>query len=496
MIDIIYTQGNIRHPENGDYHNKLILNDDDWNDGGIQTLFHLSYADPEGAIHIIGPIKIYHEADYSPNTSLEKKSRTIIKTSADKKIGFLPEDYCSLGQNLAFYQNLVTLIPNETQDVLLRLRDMATSSVIKDRFSSMRLVKRTLLRDSSAYKAYNAAQSLLENQNAGWNSKNMSFQYSFRAPYDTSDTTLNFDFQRDAYLPYRINILIGKNGVGKTQLLKKLAESLSGISSYYSGEHTEHKRPPFDKIIAISYSAFDSFMTRREEDTHGIYKEIQGYVYCGIHSENRLLTTSELRQKFHTSLDVIKEKGRMEKWEQVMQELLEREHKDLLILLREKEDVEYALSSGQYFLISSITEAIANIENESIILFDEPELHLHPNAMSNLMRMLYRLLEEFDSYAILATHSPLIVQETPSRYIQILTRMDNNLFVRHPELECFGENITQITNEVFDVSNTESNYRTLLTEMSKKLSYEQVLQVFHNQLSFNAATFLNNCYKR
>lgn len=57
-------------------------------------------------------------------------------------------------------------------------------------------------------------------------------------------------------------------------------------------------------------------------------------------------------------------------------------------------------SSGQQILICTITELIANIENESIILFDEPEIHLHPNAIANMVRMFYRLLDEFNSYAI------------------------------------------------------------------------------------------------
>ena len=64
---------------------------------------------------------------------------------------------------------------------------------------------------------------------------------------------------------------------------------------------------------------------------------------------------------------------------------------------------------GQYILLCTMTEVIATIEKESLLLFDEPELHLHPNAVANTLRMLYKLLEEYDSYAIFATHSPLIV---------------------------------------------------------------------------------------
>ena len=109
------------------------------------------------------------------------------------------------------------------------------------------------------------------------------------------------------------------------------------------------------------------------------------------------------------------------------------------------------------------------------------------------MRMLYRLLEEFDSYAIFATHSPLIIQETPAAYIHILERFNNTLTVRNPEIECFGENITQITNEIFDVNSAESNYKSILKKMSKHLSYDEIIDLFDGKLSFNAMIYLKNC---
>ena len=99
------------------------------------------------------------------------------------------------------------------------------------------------------------------------------------------------------------------------------------------------------------------------------------------------------------------------------------------------------------------------IDKESIILFDEPELHLHPNAIANVMRMFNKILEEFNSYAIIATHSPIILQEIPSNNIIVLERIDNQPFVRRPEIECFGENISLITRDIFDVTSKESYYQ-------------------------------------
>ena len=178
-----------------------------------------------------------------------------------------------------------------------------------------------------------------------------------------------------------------------------------------------------------------------------------------------------------------------------MQELIEKEHVNLIERASKGEIDSIHWSSGQYILLCTMTEVIATIEKESILLFDEPEIHLHPNAVANTLRMLYKLLEEFDSYAIFATYSPLIVQEIPSRYVQILSRIDNILTVRKPELECFGENVTNITNDIFDVNGSESNYKTILNNLSKKMSFEDALDIFDGVLYFNAMIYLNGCYK-
>ena len=62
-------------------------------------------------------------------------------------------------------------------------------------------------------------------------------------------------------------------------------------------------------------------------------------------------------------------------------------------------------------------------------------------------------------------------------------------------MECFGENITGITNEIFDVCSTESNYKTVLSALAQKWSFDEVSELFGNNLSLNAMIFLKNCYR-
>ena len=81
------------------------------------------------------------------------------------------------------------------------------------------------------------------------------------------------------------------------------------------------------------------------------------------------------------------------------------------------------------------------------------------------------------------------------KQIQILNRIDDVLTVVHPDFECFGNNLTEITNSVFDVTSRESNYKSVLSKLSKTMSFEQVMAAFGNDLSLNAMIFLKQCYK-
>lgn len=488
MIAIIHTKSSWP-PSNGEYTNTLVIYDDNWNDYGYRTTFHVVYCDQSRKVHSIGDLKIYN---YDLDEKRTEKYYSAVSSLLPPRIVRLDDKFCSLGQSLSYYKNLKTHFPKSYFEILKRLNDIAVQPALKEKFINEHGVQTSLLRESSAEKAINEARYLLNTDSL--EQKDMSFSYCVAVPYSDIPVELAFNFTKNDNLPYRINILIGKNGTGKTQILSQLANSLSGITDVEEDRHARFigKRPPVDKVISISYSAFDSFKKRPLGETSYF---TNSYAYCGIQSENGTLSIEQLNQKFEESFRLLREKGREDAWHSIMSEVMESEHSGLIEEVVNGNFNSIRFSSGQHVLICLITEALATIEKESLILFDEPEIHLHPNAIANTMRMLYKLLAEFDSYAIFATHSPLIVQETPTQYIQILDRIDDVLSVRKPVMECFGENITSITNEIFDVCSTESNYRTVLNALAKKLSFDEVCELFDSNLSLNAMIFLKNCYR-
>ena len=470
----------------------IILNYDNWDDYHYKTLFGMYYCDNNKDVHEIGSVKIYywlHDEDRANNFS--KHTRETLKEQIDE----LDSNYCSLGQKLSYYKNLKTMLPEECIDILKRLRDIAVFPEIKKEFIDEKGVGISLLRFSSAEKALNEAYGIIYDQVQS--SKDISFKYRATVPYDCTPVTLNFDFRQNDIFPYRINVLIGKNGTGKTQILSRLANSLSGFTDEQESSQFVEQRPPIDKVMSISYSAFDCFKKppKSADKDRENKRTVFSYVYCGIQSEHGTLSLAELRDNLIKSYKRVKERDRLGIWHHVLAQLMEAEHRQTVQLISEERFHEINLSSGQHILICTITELIANIEKESIILFDEPEIHLHPNAIANVMRMFYELLEQFNSYAIFSTHSPIILQEIPSRYIQILDRVDDLLTVRQPDIECFGNNISDIILDVFDVSSRESNYKTIFDSLCKKYTYQKICDKFEDRLSLHALIYLKNCYK-
>jgi predicted ATPase len=463
-------------------HIKLVT--DNWDDYSNKTLFHLYLFLSPNDHHKIGDIKIMHKDNQT--------TREIIPNLFTE---LNENEFCSLGQDLDFYTKLKKLLPEQYQLVLDALNDVATNQGIADIFENTRGFKNSLLRWSESEKVYRQARLVLNNIPI-----TDPYKFTYNCKIDSADTehSVEFNFKENEILPHRIIAIIGKNGTGKTQYLSKLAVALSGQKRNEKGlgNFIPH-RPPFTKVIAVSYSAFDKFV-RPKNDRSFSYK------YCGLKDEKGFLNQTKLTEIYSESVAKIESLNRQNQWHQVLSKIIQPglldifynelfENKNFDIFAQKGKGL---LSSGQSILMYVITEIIANIKEESLILFDEPEMHLHPNAIANLIRMLHTLLEINNSYAILATHSPIIVQEIPSDYVYVFERFENTPIVRKLDIECFGENISTITQNVFDTIEVKGTYKDFLEKISQEKTFDEVLEIFNGRLSFNASTFLKGIYNK
>lgn len=444
----------------------VVLEKDNWDDFGYKTSFRIYYHSSENQIQELGFIKI-----------LNKNQKETQIPSEFKKLG---TQYCSLGQSEEYYGKLLELKKTRYENILDSLDDVIFKPEIYKKFENHDGFKTSLLRGSEAEKTLTEVWNYFHPSPQIPEDK-FNFIFSTHLEEALSPHKLSFDFSISEYLPFRIMAIIGENGTGKTKILNRLAQSLSGLKKV--GDF-DPQRPLFSKIVLISYSPFDEFVEGKDQIS---------YSYFGLLNEKNQVDFEKAMISFKKSLKQIHNKNLIESWRNTISIIMDDNIVNNIIYnsnLTSTNIDDVGLSSGQKILTLILTNIMATISRDSLILFDEPETFLHPSLVSKLMNAFYKLLRRFNSYAIISTHSPIVLQEIPSKNVIVLERYGNHPSTRKLSIECFGENLSEITNEVFGIESTDVNYKKYLDEMVHDLTYEDILNSFNNNLSFNARMYL------
>lgn len=92
---------------------------------------------------------------------------------------------------------------------------------------------------------------------------------------------------------------------------------------------------------------------------------------------------------------------------------------------------------------------ISTIENNSLVIIEEPENYLHPSLLTHFINSVTHVLRDTNSIALISTHSPLVLRETPSEQITILHRSNGKTYYKKTSIETFGADTHQIMIDVF-----------------------------------------------
>lgn len=120
------------------------------------------------------------------------------------------------------------------------------------------------------------------------------------------------------------------------------------------------------------------------------------------------------------------------------------------------------LGAGHKMACLGFTHLLARLRTRTLVLFDEPELHTHPRLLSLMMRELALLLEEHESFAVISTHSPIVLQEVPAGQIRVLRREGELLHASKYPAESFGEDLNEIVRLGFGLAHDERSYLKIL----------------------------------
>lgn len=460
-----------------EYENKsypcFVLNPDNWDDWYKWcTKFDFCYYPSQGSFVKIGALKIM------------KDDTNITKSVLPDHFTYLDSTFCSVGIEEKYYLNMKERLSDSYHSVFLALRDTAMFPTIRKEFEDHDCFKNSLLRDDKPKQLLNSARYLLNGIDIRSYYK---FSYSFLPPYcsqdDNNDNVVNFDFdfKYGSDFDQRIYALIGKNGTGKTTLLAQMANDFSKAKS----KNIIPQKPLYNKVITISFSFFDKLPLPTANAQFN-------YTYLGLKGNNESDNSNVLEKKLNAALVLINRRNRSHIWHEIIRELFHDGINELLIDgknsladidIEKVMNVYKCFSSGENLLLYIISSLVSEINDNTLLLFDEPETHLHPNAISTLMNALYLLLDNFNSFCIIATHSPLVIQEISSRNIKVLKRNGNSLEIQHIGYETFAENLTTITNEIFgnrEVAQYHTNIIKKIAEEKPKKTYEEILSLLQN----------------
>lgn len=161
------------------------------------------------------------------------------------------------------------------------------------------------------------------------------------------------------------------------------------------------------------------------------------------------------------------------------------------------ENKQIYLSSGQQTFVDLIINLLSLIKKESLILIDEPENTLHPNLEVDFMKILQGILNDFESFAIIATHSSIIAREVPTEFVHVI-KFDKSKqpIIFQPTIKTFGAEIGTITNYVFeDIFKKEKPYeKWFLEEKENYESFEQFEEKYRAILSYDFLLYCKNSW--
>ncbi|WP_216332522.1 AAA family ATPase [Rhizobium sp. X9] len=483
--------------------NEAYLRIDHWNDYSFVTLFEMEVFDETGALHKLGGIKIGFIGQTIKLASFQ---------GLPEQFPALGEGWFSLGQDVEFYRILSenTSAAFRTE-FLAALRDVVALPDEFDRAKEEEVFKISFLRSLSVATIQNQFRRVLHG-----GAPLTDYDFAFMRAEDNSigAVDIRFTVKANSKPSTNVHAIIGRNGVGKTTLLNNMIGAIIGPPNSQSGfyipnpffQKTAIANDYFSCLISVSFSAFDPFEPpdERSDPTLGT-----PYYYIGLKDKRDSRGRRPLKSTEALQMECVEnvnscfenERKRM-RWLAAIETLESDENfarlelRSLAKLVAEARQHQTSLlvrsmSSGHAVVLLTISRLVAKVEEKTLVLLDEPESHLHPPLLSAFTRALGELLSDRNGVAIVATHSPVVLQEIPRSCALTITRSQSSISVTNPTVETFGENVGVLTREVFGLEVTKSGFHTVLErEANSGKSYDAIVAEYGGQLGLEARGIL------
>jgi predicted ATPase len=478
---------------------------DDW--FKYSTMYQVEYIDPAGETHHLGNTKI-GRFGLKPSRGGPDQPDDSRFPRPKKRFKRLGQEFFSLAQDSSFYEALNDLGDRIRDEILLGLRDIAFDDKLLaeaekedvTRVSLLRTVPLLTVREQFHRLAHGGARLTAYN-----------LRYELRYTKTNPPPLVEFTVQPGTLPPTNLHVLIGRNGVGKSTFLNNLAAFLVKTAAEDSGteRHTKSDNgSAISNLVSVSFSAFDAFepISVPQDRSKGLT-----YHYVGLKKKRSKKDDPEaikgpqaLAREMTDSVKLCFDGARRSRWLRGLR-LLEADPifaaAGIADLAEHAEDVSEVLdyvtplfrrlSSGHKIVLLTITKLVETVEEKSLVLLDEPEAHLHPPLLSAFVRALSDLLIDRNGVAIVATHSPVVLQEVPKSCVWKIGRVGDITSVERPQLETFGENVGTLIDEIFGLEVTATGFHRLLRDVAlTHPTYETALAQFNGQLGAEGKAIL------
>jgi len=436
-----------------------------WEDDGYQTEYEL----------------LYHEKLKTTSIGYVRigccGQENVTAVYLPDKFERLPETFFSLGQGEGYYDELNRQGKYLRIEILKALRDVAFDLSLFENHLGEKVMTTSLLRSVTPFTVRHQFKRM-----ANGGSRLCKYSFSYTIPCDSEhkelgDNSLIFQVTPDSNPPSNVHVLIGRNGTGKTSILKDMIASIRGINNtkgFFQYESSGENEGSFANVVCTAFSPFDDFTALDE------VKSSIPYSYVGLDKNSGDLAKS-IEEKFYEAFsNCMFSKQKRELWCSAIEILQNGDitfaETDILQLaqgnmiqfrLPNYESVSRVfspLSSGHKVVLLTVTSCVDHIEERSVLFLDEPENHLHPPLLAALIRALSDLLIKRNGVAIIATHSPVVLQEVPDNCVWKLSRRNKHLVARRPSIQTFGETIGALTKDVFGLDIMASGFHKMLRD--------------------------------
>ncbi|CAD1785839.1 ea59 protein [Xanthomonas arboricola pv. juglandis] len=485
---------------------EFYLKIDNWNDYSFVTLFDVFYRESKGEIHEIGQIKIGFRGQ-----TIDKPTHSALPSTFE----VLDDQFFSVGQDVEFYTKARALLGDKLHRFLSALRDISLNPSVIESITDEPVFNTSLLR----YVSIKTISSQFSRVIQGYPPlTDYQFSYTHAPQKGFDEVKIRVNVKESSTPSTNIHALIGRNGVGKTTILHGIFDAIISANSlnHINDESAWHSPvigdDYFSSVVSVSFSAFDPFDPPQDQPNpaNGIR-----HFYIGLKdpdNQGRLKTIRELHSECINSLKAcFINDNKAHRWLSAIEKLNFDEVFALMGLTKLPEffkeqrgqdpslqKFEIALmnllskmSSGHSIVFLTITRLVATVEEKTLVLIDEPESHLHPPLLSAFIRALSELLHDRNGVSVIATHSPVVLQEIPKSCVSKIYRYENSITCTRPTIETFGENVGLLTAEVFGLELLQSGFHALLSQSVKSgKNFDEILEVYGGQLGFEARMVL------